>query len=184
MIHAYKTFRYLKNIRFGVEVPRSTRHALQLDKAEGTNSWKKAIDTEINQLHEYNTFKVLGKGEKLPPGCKIIPYHCIYDVKFDGRKKCRLVAGGHMTDPASEEVFSVVVEMKTVRMGFVIAKDNQLKVVAGDVGNAYLNGRTKENVVITSGPVFGPELEGRILINIKYCMNLSQTQLDSINIFQ
>ena len=77
-------------------------------------------------------------------GCKLIPYHCIYEVKFDGKKFMRLVAGGHVTDPASDEVFPGVVEMKTVRMGFVLAKANWLRFNDGDVGNAYLNGKTKK----------------------------------------
>ena len=71
---------------------------------------------------ENGTFKVLEKGEQIPEGYKFIPYHCIYDVKFDGRRKCRLVAGGHMTDPSTEEIFSGVVSMETVRTTFVIAR--------------------------------------------------------------
>ena len=72
-----------------------------------------------------------------------------------------------MTEPASDEVFSNVVKMKTVRLGIVLAKVNWLKVVDGDDGNVYLNGRTKENVAIRAGPEFGPELEGRSLIIYK-----------------
>ena len=114
MVHAYKASTFMKNIKFGVEVPRSTRHALKIDETDGTNLWKEAMNTEIKQLHQYVTFKVLRKGEKSPEGYKHIPYHCIYDVKYDGRRKCRLVAGGNMTDPASDEVFSGVVNMETV----------------------------------------------------------------------
>ena len=84
------------------------------------------MDTEIKQLHQYETFKVLRKGEAIPKGYKKIPYHCIYDVKYDGRRKCRLVAGGHMTDAASDEVFSGVVNMETVRLAFVLTKINGL----------------------------------------------------------
>lgn len=68
----------------------------------------------------------------------MIPYHCIYDVKFDGRRKCRLVAGGHMTDPTSDEVFSGVVAIETVRICFVLSKLNNLEVCAGDIGNGFL----------------------------------------------
>lgn len=76
---------------------------------------------------------------------KIIPYHCIYDAKFDGRRKCRLVAGRQMTGPASDEVFSGVVNMETIRKAFIIADLNELLIVAGGVGNAYLNAKFKEN---------------------------------------
>ena len=70
MVYAYKASRFLKNIKFGVEVPQSTRHALQIDQTDGTNLWKEAMDTEINQLHEYETFKVLGADESVPKGYK------------------------------------------------------------------------------------------------------------------
>lgn len=80
----------------------------------------------------------------------MIPYHCIYDVKFKGRKECRLVAERHMTDPTSEEVFSGVIGMESVRICFVLAKLNSLEVCAGDIGNAFPYGKTKEKVFITA----------------------------------
>jgi hypothetical protein len=175
MIKAYKVSSMLKNFKFGVQVPQSTRHALQIDKEDGKGLWKKAMQTEIDQLMAYNTFKVLKDDEPLPDGCKLIPYHCIYDVKFDGRRKCRLVAGGHMTDPTSEEVYSGVVSMETVRTCFVIAELNDLTVCAGDVGNAFLNSRTKENVYFIAGKEFGPELEGKRLVAYKAIYGLKSS---------
>ena len=63
MVHAYKASRFQQNIKFGVEVPRSTTHALKIDERDdGTNLWKQAMNTEIKQLHQYETFKVLRKG--------------------------------------------------------------------------------------------------------------------------
>ena len=60
---------------------------------------------------------MLEKGERVPDGYVQIPYHLIFDVKFDGRRKCRLVAGGHRTpDVPPEEVYSGDVSMNTIRM--------------------------------------------------------------------
>ena len=36
MVHSYKVSRYLKDIKFGVEVPKSTKHALKIDAIDGT----------------------------------------------------------------------------------------------------------------------------------------------------
>ncbi len=44
---------------------------------------------------------------------------------------------------------------------------NGLILWGGDVGNAYLNGRTKEKVYTILGAEYGPELEGRIAIIVK-----------------
>ena len=49
-----------------------------------------------------------------------------------------------MTDPPVDDIFSGVVSMETVRICFTIAKLNGLDVCAGDIGNAYLYGKTKE----------------------------------------
>ena len=111
----------------------------------------------------------------MPPGYKWIPYHCVWDAKFDGRKKCRLVAGGHKTDPAKEDVYSGVAGMETVRLGFILARLNGLHVCAGDVGNAFLYGLTREKVVITAGKEFPEELQGKRLIVVKALYGLKSS---------
>ena len=63
MEYAYKASKYLRNIKFGVEVPQSTRHAFKIDEEDGKELWKKAMETEINQLMEYETFRVLEDDE-------------------------------------------------------------------------------------------------------------------------
>ena len=86
----------------------------------------------------------------------------MFDVKFDGRLKSRLVAGGHRTpDVPHEDVFSSVVSMEAVRLGFIMANMNNLLVCAGDIGNAFLYGKMREKVYVVAGPEFGPELEGK-----------------------
>ena len=54
--------------------------------------------------------------------------------------------------------------METVRICFTLAKLNELDVCAGDIGNAYLYGKTKEKVYIIAGPEFGVKLLGKKLI--------------------
>ena len=49
-------------------------------------------------------------------------------------------------------------------MGFILAKLNGLEVCTGDIGNAYLNAKTKEKVYIIAGPEIGPDLAGKRLI--------------------
>src|SRR5687767_1074189 len=137
---------------------------IAMDKADSSNLWAKAMESEIQSLHDQDTFVVLEEGQHIPPGYKQIPYHCIYNANFDVRRKCRLVAGGHMTDPPDEKIFSGVVSMETVRICFTIAKMNDLEVCAGDIGNEYLYGKTKEKVYVIAGPEFGDELKGKTLV--------------------
>ena len=85
------------------------------------------------------------------------------------------MAGGHMTDPTSDDVFSGVVNMETVRICFVLGILNQLEVCAGDIVNAYLYGRTKEKVYIVAGPEFGEALMGKKLIIVKALYGLKSS---------
>jgi hypothetical protein len=50
-----------------------------------------------------------------------------------------------------------------MRMALVVAEMNNLKIMVGDIGNAYLEAHTKEKVYIVAGPDFG-ELEGHTLL--------------------
>ena len=44
MVYAYKASRFLRNIKFGVEVPQSTRHAYQIDQDDNNDLWKKLLE--------------------------------------------------------------------------------------------------------------------------------------------
>ena len=164
IIHAYKVSKEI-SYKFGVQVPNSTQDALRLDSATEEKLWHKAIEAELQQINDYKTFRVLEENEPIPPGYKRIPYHCVYDVKFDGRRKCRLVAGGHRTDPPKEDIFSGVVSMEAVRLGFILARLNGLMVCAGDVGNAFLYGKTREKVYVIAGEEFGDHKGKRMIID-------------------
>ena len=105
-----------KKFQFGVEVPRNPKHALELDKQNNNNGWAKSIKKELDEINECNVFKVIPDGQPVPKGYKRIPNHIVHAVKFDGRLKCRLVAGGHMSPTVhKEDKFSTVVSMEAVR---------------------------------------------------------------------
>ena len=83
----------------------------------------------------------------------------IFDVKADFTWKARLVAGGHMTDAPESITYASVVGMEYVRIGFLVAALNDLKVLVANIGNAYLDADVREQIFIICGPEFGP-LEG------------------------
>ena len=68
--------------KFGVHVPRSITHAFKLDQENGDNLWQEAMNKELKQINEFKTFRTLGKGEDLKEFTRI-PYHMVFDVKFD-----------------------------------------------------------------------------------------------------
>jgi hypothetical protein len=140
--------------KFGELVPRSVAHAFEIDRMNNNTEWQDAIGTELKQINDYKTFRLLQKGEHLQD-FQGIPYHIVFDVKFDLRKKARLVAGGNKTTPPKEDLYSGVVDLMTVRIGHMLAKANGLQVCAADIGNAFLYGKTREKVYIIAGREFG-----------------------------
>ena len=93
-------------------------------------AWERRNDLSIQEVRE---------GKALI-GYKEIEVHMIFDVKMDFIRKARLVAGGHLTDHVpSSLTFSSVVTRDSVRLALLLAELNELKVLAGDISNAYLN---------------------------------------------
>ena len=76
-------------------------------------------------------------------------------MKHDLRHKARFVAGGHLTDPPKDSVYSGVVSLRSLRLVALLAELNGLELWAANVGNAYLEASTKEKVYIIARPEFG-----------------------------
>ena len=97
-------------------------------------------------------FKFIPKDRPPPVGYKQIRCHLIFDVKMDLTRKARFVAGGHMTDPPTAMTYASVVSRESVRIAFLLAALNDLDILTGDIGNAYLNAPTQEKIYYWAGP--------------------------------
>jgi hypothetical protein len=98
------------NYKFGIQVPNGIKNAIDLDKKNGNQLWQVAIRTELKQL----------QGRIFRQAIKKIPNHIVFDVKLDLRHKARLVIGGNGTVNDKEDIYSGVVRMDTVRIGFFL----------------------------------------------------------------
>jgi hypothetical protein len=140
MINQAKLKAYRRDLfwKFGVLVSRNHAQAKAVDKANGNTKWQDSEGIEKSQLLEFNTFIGRRKGGVAPNIYKKIRCHMIYDVKYDGRHKAHLVAGGHLTDPNTERVYSGVNSLCGIRLVVFFAELNKLELWGADVGNAYL----------------------------------------------
>ena len=156
-----------KNLKFGVEVPNTVQEAYALDKANGNTLWHDAINKELKNV--LVAFRLLEEGEQLPVGSKQIPYHIIFDVKFNLTRKARCVAGGHRNkDPKPHDTFSSVASRDSVRICLLLAALNDLDTSMADIGNAYLNAPCKERIYVKCGPeLYGPENEGKYALVVR-----------------
>jgi hypothetical protein len=103
--------------KFGIQVPKGIKNEIYLDnlyKKNGNQLWQEAINTELKQLTDYQTFIVIHSGEDISTGYQKIPYHIALDIKYNFRHNTRLVAGGNWTVNDKEDIYSGVVFMNTV----------------------------------------------------------------------
>jgi hypothetical protein len=146
---------YLKRThKFGIELPKAIKEALELDKKNGNIFWADTIANEMKDVCV--AFKILLDGQSAPIGYQKIPCHMIFDIKMeDFQCKARLVAGGHMTKAPVTITYASVVSHETVRIAFLMAALNDLYVKVGDVLNAYITAPITEKVWTLLGPEFG-----------------------------
>ena len=171
--------------QFGFLIPKDYKQALQLDEQNGNSKWYDATKLEMDQINEYKVFQDHGKAQYDPKSRKVsnspngyqkIRVHLIFAVKHDSRHKARLVAGGHLTPDPIESIYSGIVSIRSLRLVVFLAKLNNLEVWGADIGNAYLEAKTKEKLYIVAGPEF-EELEGHILVIYKALYGLKSSGL-------
>ena len=68
----------------------------------------------------------------------------MYDIKPDLTYKARLVCDGSRVDPRGLSTHATVVKGISVRLLDLIADSQNLKVLCGDIGNAFIQAHTKE----------------------------------------
>jgi hypothetical protein len=140
--------------KFGIEVPKTVKEALALDRKNGNTLWADAIAKEMKEV--CIAFNILPDGRSEPIGYQKIPCHTIFDVKMeDFWQKAQLVAGGHLTQAPATITYASVVSRETMRLALTFASLNDLEVKVGDVLNTYITAPVKEKVWTILRPEFG-----------------------------
>ena len=139
--------------KYGLELPKMVKEALEIDWQMGTDFWRKAIEKEMKNVMPAFQFT---EDRKILIRYKHIDCHMIFDIKMDLTRKAWLVTGGHQTDLPKESVYSSIISKDSVRIILMIAALNNLDILAADVQNAYLNALMKEKVYMMAGLKFGP----------------------------
>ena len=84
-----------------------------------------------------------------------IPLLWTFTVRYDGRHRARLVAGGHVIEELENDYYSGVVGLGIIRIAFAAAILWDLKVITADIASVYIHACTVEKVHITADPEFG-----------------------------
>ena len=99
-------------------------------------------------------------------GFQFAPLRMIFDVKVDLRRKARLVIEGRAVDSSGHKVYASTMNFVSARILLKINAASNLDVMTGDIGNAYLNTNTEENIYTRAGAEFevvGIMAEGGLL---------------------
>ena len=75
--------------KFGFKIPKTVQDALHLDRENGNNLWRNAIEKEMKNSRV--AFEILGQDDIPPVGSKKITCHLIFDVKMDLTRKTQEV---------------------------------------------------------------------------------------------
>eukprot|EP00957_Ditylum_brightwellii_P155876 11865977-Ditylum_brightwellii.AAC.1 len=100
------SMRHGPRIKLGVRIPKDYHEALEFNKKLGNTLQKEATKVEMDKTYKYEVFKSLGKSGRKPKDHVMIRVHLVYNVKQDGRRKARLVAGGLMPGPNTNTYYS------------------------------------------------------------------------------
>ncbi len=77
-----RTTHYLKRThKFGIEVPKTVKEALALDRKNGNTLWVDAIAKEMKEV--CIAFNILPDGHSAPIGYQTILCHMIFDMKME-----------------------------------------------------------------------------------------------------
>ena len=150
-------------VKYGVPIPRNVQHALELDREAGNTFWADAIRKEVASLLALDCFEFHGPDYKPSSDYQWTKLSMIFEVKQDGRRKARLVAGGHMVDPMGINSRSTVVKGISVRLLDLIAHRDNLPILCGDIGNAFITANCLEKIYSRAGPEF-EDREGSVMI--------------------
>jgi len=151
-------------VKYGIRIPRDVEEAFELDKANGNTDWADAIHKEISTLIQMGCFEFKSPEYKPGPDYQFAPLRMIFEAKPCGRKKARLVAGGHLVDSSGISTRSTVVSAYSSRLMDIIAHRDGLTKKTGDVGNAFITAPCLEKVYSVAGKEFGDRSETLMII--------------------
>ena len=127
MISKTKSRYWKQTHKYGIEIPKNYKHAMQLDEQNGTNLWWIAWEKETKNVQV--AFDLEDEGEVAPVRYQEIGCHLIFDIKATTlTRKVFFVAGGHtMGTPAAMTYVSVVLR-ESMWIALLIADLNVLDV--------------------------------------------------------
>ena len=98
-------------------------------------------------------------------GWQRAPMRMIFDVKQqDHRFKARIVVGGHVIDSSDYNTYSSTIKDVSVRLMMLVACQNNLEFLTGDVSNAFCTAPCPEKIWAVYGREFGSKAGATVVL--------------------
>ena len=144
-----------RSFKYGFEEPKNWKDILRIDEAAGNRNWQLAVEKEVAALIMHGCFDFKSPDFKPPSDFQYCRLHFVYEIKSDLRQKARLVCDGSRIDPRGLSTRATVVKGASFRLLDIIADAQDLTVVCGDIGNAFIQANTNEKIFTRVGSEFG-----------------------------
>jgi hypothetical protein len=146
--------------KYGIELPTSVKHAIDIDCKNKNTFWQDALKKETGNI--YIVFEILGPNKNAPPDWHIASGHIVFDVKMDFTRKAHWVKDGHKTPDSLTSSFAGVVSRNSIRISLTHAALLGLPVLGTNIRNAYLQAPSSEKHFFICGLEFGIKNEGHV----------------------
>ncbi len=144
--------------KYGIELPTSVKHAIDIDCKNKNTFWQDALKKEMGNV--CIAFEIPGPNNKAPPGWHKASGHIVFDVKMDFTRKACWVNDGHKTPDSLNSSFAGVVSCDSICISLTHAALIGLPVLGANIRNAYLQAPSSEKHFIICGLEFGIDNEG------------------------
>ena len=122
--------------KYGIEIPRSVKHASEMNQKNGNNFWVKSIKKEMTNVGI--AFEILDEDKSAPVRLSKESGHLIFDVKMDFTRKSRWILDGYQSADPVVSTYAGLVSRDSVHIALIYAGLNDIDVLATDIQNAYL----------------------------------------------
>ena len=112
IISAVKTRLQKTTHKYGIKIPTSVEHVMEIDQRNRNTMWRDALALEMFNVRV--AFEILEEDQPAPVGWKKASAHLVWDVKMDFTRKARWVLDGHKTPDPIGSTFAGVVSRESV----------------------------------------------------------------------
>ena len=165
--------------KFDIQLPKSIKEALEIDRASYTDFWWKAINKEMSKVkvawtvHDAHTPQQVHKGTAPEfVGFQEIGCHIVFNIKMDFTWKAQFVAGGHTTEAPALMAYSSVVSHNSIHLASFIVDLNDIDIMSMDLENTFIHTPCHEKIRFNGGHECGKKDYGKVCIVVHLLYDL------------